>query len=205
MIKVDYKKTLKSLYSASTERVDFVDVPAFNFVSVKGKGDPQAKLFQNAIKTLYAVAYKIKFAVKKTKEFDYVVPPLQCLWWADDVSDFSDNNRHNWQWQLLIMQPQIVDADVFKEVIEVVATKKNALIAIDEVCLQNLTEGKCAQTLHIGSFREVDKSIARLHSTIKENGHTLTGKYHEIYMSDFRRVTPDRYRTIIRQPMLREV
>lgn len=201
MKKIDYKKELKHLYAPSAKKIQFVDVPKLNYLTVSGKGRPEGRDYQNALHALYPVAYKIKFWMKKHQSFDYVVPPLEGLWWADDLTDFVNENRDEWQWTMMIMQPEQVTQEIFNRSIEEVASKKQVPSDLRKVELVSFNEGKCAQILHLGPFSGEGPVIKRLHSAINDEGFNLTGKHHEIYLSDMRRVQPEKYRTIIRQPM----
>lgn len=201
MQKVDYKKTLKHLYQPSDRNVVFVDVPSLNYLTVTGQGEPEGDVYQQALQALYPVAYKIKFWMKQNEGFDYVVPPLEGLWWADDLSDFVNGKRDQWRWTMMIMQPDTVTQRIVQQVIETVGSKKDAPLALDQVEFQTISEGRCAQILHRGPFSEEGPVIQRLHDAIRSQGAQLTGKHHEIYLSDIRRVPPEKYRTVIRQPM----
>ncbi len=200
MEKIDYKKELKDLYGPTSKKVQFVDVPTMNYLMVHGKGEPGGKAFTAALEALYPVAYTIKFTVKKNLDIDYVVPPLEGLWWADDMSDFIKNNRSRWLWTMMIMQPESVTQEIFEEAVVQVRTKKSPA-AIDKVEFSSYNEGKCAQILHLGPFSEEGPTIERIHNEIKSEGYILTGKHHEIYLSDMRRVAPEKYKTVLRQPM----
>lgn len=146
------------------------------------------------------MAYTIKFLSKKRLDSDYVVPPLEGLWWAEDMADFINDHRERWQWAMMIMQPpQITQAMVDEAMMQVRAKKTPA--SLDEVEFQPLAEGKCAQILHVGPFSEEGPSIQKVHKAIESEGYRLTGKHHEIYLSDIRRVSPNKYRTILRQPL----
>ena len=200
MKKIDYKKEFKHLYGATSKNVQFVDVPTLNFLMVHGKGEPGGKAFTEAVQALYPVAYGIKFSIKENLGIDYVVPPLEGLWWAEDMTDFVKDNRDRWLWTMMIMQPESVTQEIFDKVILQVKAKKNPP-AIEKVEFQPYAEGKCAQILHVGPFSEEGPTIEKVHSAIAAEGYSLTGKHHEIYLSDMRRVSPEKYRTVIRQPM----
>jgi len=201
MSKIDYKKSLKHLYAPSASEIQFVDVPTLNYLSISGKGRPEGEDYQNALHALYPVAYKIKFWMKENMNFDYVVPPLEGLWWADDFSDFINGNRDEWKWTMMIMQPECVTNEVVNRGIEIVSSKKETPQDLEKVKFQPLKEGRCAQLLYLGPFSEEGPVILRIHDTIEKEGFNLTGKHHEIYLSDMRRVPPEKYRTILRQPM----
>ena len=201
MQKIDYKKELKEYYRCSAKKVVSIQVPKMHFLSIDGQGEPGSPTHQQAIEALYSVAYTLKFMVKKSEGgVDYGVMPLEGLWWAEDMMDFVNNNPSNWIWNMMIMQPEIINQDMVAQAIAQVKTKKN-LAAIDKLRYQAFEEGLCAQTLHVGPFTEEGPTVERVHSFIHENGGKLTGKHHEIYLSDIRRAAPKNWKTIIRQPM----
>lgn len=201
MEKIDLKKDLKHLYSASAKEVCEVDVPAMNFLMVDGEGDPNtAPAYAAAIEALFAVSYTLKFMLKKGPvALDYGVMPLEGLWWADDMSKFSTADKSNWKWTAMIMQPSFITADLVGRAIAEVKAKKNP-VALPRVRLGNFAEGRCAQVMHIGPFSEEGPAIERLHQFIAARGQ-LRGKHHEIYLSDIRRAGPAKWKTIVRQPM----
>ncbi len=200
MDKIDYKKKYKSLYGATSKKVQFVDAPALNYLMVQGIGEPGGQAYTEAIQALYPLAYTIKFSSKKNLGIDYVVPPLEGLWWAEDYADFITGNRERWQWAMMIMQPDHVTQSMVSEARAQVSTKKNPA-ALEKVEFTSLDEGKCAQILHVGPFSEEGPTIQKVHNAIESEGYSLAGKHHEIYLSDMRRVSPEKYRTIIRQPL----
>lgn len=201
MPSVDLKRELKHLYQPSSKEVVQVDVPALRFLMIDGEGDPNTSPeYAKAVEALFSVSYTTKFIVKKTaKEPDYMVMPLERLWWSDDMSSFITNDRSKWKWTMMIMQPNFVGAEVIHSAIEEVKRKK-ALPAVDMLRLESLTEGLCAQILHIGPFSEEGPTIQRVHDFI-DGRASLAGKHHEVYLSDIRRAAPAKWRTIIRQPM----
>ncbi|WP_225442131.1 GyrI-like domain-containing protein [Shewanella sp. WPAGA9] len=200
MEKVDYKKQLKHLYLPSKKQVTTVDVPSMYYLMVDGKGEPGSEQYQQAIEALYSVAYTIKFMIKKgATAIDYGVLPLEGLWWADDMDDFINDNKHNWQWTMMSMQPELVDKKLVIEAISQVKQKKS-LAAIDLVRYESFSEGQCAQILHLGPFSEEGPTVAKVHDYIESAGFTLSGKHHEIYLSDIRRAAPENWKTVIRQP-----
>lgn len=201
MQKVDLKRELKHLYRPSAKEVIQVEVPAFRFLMIDGEGDPNTSgKYAEAVQALFSVSYTAKFMLKKrTQEVDYAVMPLEGLWWSDDMSAFITNDRSKWRWTMMIMQPHFVPAAVIDESIAEVKRKK-ALPAAGELRLETFTEGTCAQVLHVGPFSEEGPTIQRVHDFIAGRS-VLTGKHHEIYLSDVRRADPRKWRTIIRQPM----
>jgi hypothetical protein len=201
MEKIDYKKKLKEFYGPSPKCVAAVDVPAMNFLVVEGKGDPgTAQEFQDAVATLYPVAYTLRFMVKGQKNgVDYGVLPLEGLWWADDMSDFIKGNRDRWRWKLMIMQPEMITPEMAVKAMSQVEQKKNPP-AIEKLRFERFDEGKSAQIMHIGSFDEEGPTVDKVHRFIEASGGRLSGKHHEIYLNDPRRTAPERLKTIIRQP-----
>lgn len=201
MEKVDFKKELKHLYGASVTEPAIIDVPRMNFLMVDGVGDPNAQEYQEALEALYAVSYSLKFMVKKGElAVDYGVLPLEGLWWVDDMSQFSEENKEAWKWTSMIMQPEYVNEELFNKAVEEVRKKKNPP-ALPSLRFESFHEGITVQLLHIGPYFTERANIERLHRFIEEKGHELRGKHHEIYMTDPRRMSPEKMRTILRQPI----
>lgn len=202
MSKVDFKKELKELYKPGSKEFAVVDVPKMNFLQISGKGDPNSEPFyKEALEALYAVSYKVKFFSKKELERDYVVPPLEGLWWADDPKDFANGKKENWFWTMMIMVPSWIDQKMIDEAIEVVKKKKD-LPALSLLELKEYHEGESIQILHIGSYEDEAPTLKELHeSYIPKNGYCENGKHHEIYLSDPRKVAPEKLKTILRQPV----
>ncbi len=203
MEKLDYKKRLKEYYSASKDKFAIVNVPKMNFLSVAGEGDPNtSKSFKEAVEILYAFAYSIKFMFKKGPEqIDYGVMPLEGLWWTEDMSSFSVERKNEWQWKIMIMQPEIVTEEYFKRAVEQVKLKKT-FTNYDRIKFESFREGLSAQTLHIGPFEQEGPVIGSLHKNIQDGGYKPVEKHHEIYLSDIRRAAPEKWKTIIRQPIM---
>jgi hypothetical protein len=202
MSKVDHKKELSQFYKPSAKEVSEVTVPPMAFLMIDGQGDPNTTAaYAEAVEALFSVSYTVKFALKRsTPSYDFAVMPLEGLWWADDHSVFESNDRKNWKWTMMIMQPPVVTAQVVEAAIAAVGQKKN-LSSLSKLRFDEFAEGRCAQTLHIGPFTEEGPTIQRVHDFILERGG-LRGKHHEIYLSDIRRAAPAKWKTIIRQPML---
>lgn len=201
MKKIDLKRELKHLYQPSAKEVVQVDVPSLQFLMIDGAGDPNTSTaYAQAIEALYAVSYTAKFMVKKGPQaIDYAVMPLEGLWWADDMASYATGDKSKWKWTMMIMQPDFVGAGVIQAAIEEVRRKKG-VAAVEALRLEKFSEGLCAQVLHIGPFSEEGPTIQRVHDFIKARS-ALTGKHHEIYLSDIRRASPDKWKTIVRQPM----
>ena len=198
---IDLKKELKGLYQPSAKEVGEVVVPTMNFLMIDGRGDPNTSpAYAQAIEALYAVSYAIKFMLKKGPlAIDYGVMPLEGLWWADDMASFASSDKSQWQWTMMIMQPGFVTDELIGEAIAEVKKKKNPP-ALSRLRAEVFTEGLCAQTLHIGPFSEEAPTIERVHQYIATHGQRI-GKHHEIYLSDIRKAAPEKWKTVIRQPM----
>ncbi len=200
MTKIDLKRELRQLYAPSAREVVEVDVPRLRFLMIDGQGDPNTTpAYTEAVQALFSVSYAARFMLKRSAGIDYAVMPLEGLWWADDPAAFASNDRARWRWTMMILQPDFVEDLVLEAAMEQVRRKKG-LAAMDRIRLEHLTEGRCAQVLHVGPFSEEGPTIARVHGFIAAHGR-LTGRHHEIYLSDIRRADPAKWRTIIRQPM----
>jgi len=201
MNKIDLKKELKLLYQPSPKEVVLVDVPTMNYLMVDGQGDPnKSQSYADAVEALFTVSYAVKFMVKKGEmAIDYAVMPLEGLWWADDMSQFSTTDKSNWYWTMMIMQPDFVTIQIVGNAIDEVTKKKNPA-AISKMRFESLSEGKCAQILHVGPFSEEGPTVQKVHQFIDSRAKR-TGKHHEIYLSDIRKAAPAKWKTIIRQPM----
>lgn len=199
-MKIDFKKEIKELYKASAKKVEFVKIPTLNYLVIEGKGDPNtSKEFHQAIEALYAVAYTLKFKVKKGSDGkqDYVVPPLETSWWVDDA-ELIDKPKSEWQWTNMIMQPSFVTKAMVQQAIVEVTEKKNPA-AISKLQFQGKEGGEYAKTLHLGPFEKLPPTIEKLHNFILENNKKRNGKHHEIYLSDVRRANPENWKTILLQ------
>ena len=201
MSKIDFKKELRHLYQPSAKEFVVVDVPPMNFLMIDGHGDPNtAQEYQDAVEALYAVAYALKFMSKKQKGMDYVVPPLEGLWWLENMEEFSTEDKSAWNWTMMVMQPESVTREMFEAALEQVEKKKN-LPALSKLRLETYHEGLAVQILHIGSYDDEAPTIARMHAFIDENGYEPAGKHHEVYLSDPRKVAPEKLKTVLRQPV----
>lgn len=201
MQKLDLKRDMKQLYNPSPKTISVVQVPAMNFLMIDGKGDPNvAKEYVDALQALYAVAYTLKFNVKKEKAIDFPVMPLEGLWWVDDIKSFSSTPKSEWLWTMMIMQPAPVTAAMVRQVAKEVVKKKE-LAALDKIRFEKFNEGLAAQILYFGPYSDEGPTITSLHAFIRDSGHSLSGKHHEIYLGDPRKSAPSKLRTVIRQPM----
>ena len=199
--KVDFKRELRDFYCA-TRHPQLVEVPELSFLMLDGHGDPNtAPEYGEAVQALYSVAYTARFALKKAPDgLDYGVMPLEGLWWAPDMTVFTTADKSSWDWTMMIMQPAQVTTEVFEDA-RATASRKKSLPAIERVRLEPLAEGRSAQVLHVGPYAAEGPVIQGLHGFIADQGYELDGKHHEIYLNDPTRSTPEKLRTIIRQPV----
>ncbi len=206
MVKIDLKKENKKLYSPSVKEPSFVEVPEMKFLMIDGQGDPNtSKEYRNAMEALFPVSYKAKFISKREKSQDYVVMPLEGLWWVDNMENFSTEDKISWKWTAMIRQPDFISKSIIKQAIEEVEKKKQPE-ALSKIRFESLNEGLSAQIMHIGPYSEEGPTVEMLHNFIHENEYEFDGskpgeKHHEIYLSDMRRAKPERLKTIIRQPI----
>jgi hypothetical protein len=190
------------LYRATTTP-QLVQVPPLSFLCLDGHGDPNANpACAAAVQALYSASYAAKFAVKKVGGPAFKVSALEGLWWAQDLSTFLTGDKSEWDWTMMIRQPDAVTADLIARLTDEVAAKKS-IPAASELRLICFEEGAAAQVLHVGPYATEAPTIARLHEFIRERGFTFDGhrhRHHEIYVGDPRRSAPEKLRTIIRQP-----
>jgi hypothetical protein len=201
MEKVDFKKLFKDLYSPPAKNSVVVTVPKMSFLMIDGKGDPNTSAdYRAAIETLYTLSYTLKFMLKQAGAVDYAVAPLEGLWWTDEKGGLGLQNKTQFQWTAMMMQPkQVTKAWLDKAV--AAAKKKRDLPTLAKVRFESYDEGRSVQIMHIGPYSAEGPTIARLHEFAKEKGYSLRGKHHEIYLGDPRRTAPERLRTVIRQPV----
>lgn len=199
-VKLDLKRELACYRAKPSPQV--VDVPDLTYLMVDGHGDPNTPVYEDAVTALYPVAYALKFASKKHLDRDYVVMPLEGLWWADDMSTFTTTrDKTAWHWTLMIMMPDWITAGMVTDAVERVAAKQRPA-RLGDVRWENLSEGRCVQALHVGSYDDETDLLRHIHEEfIPGQGLTMVGKHHEIYLGDPRRVAPARLRTILQQPV----
>lgn len=202
MQKVDLKKQLKHLYDPSAKEISVVDVPEMNFLMIDGEGDPNiSQEYREAVETLYAISYTLKFMLKKGEvAIDYPVMALEGLWWTDDMTKFSPENKAIWKWTMMIMQPEFITEEMVEEAKGQVEKKKGPLPALPRMRFESFHEGPSAQITYFGPYSGEGPTIRRLHEFIAELGHERRGKHHEIYLNDPRRTAPEKLKTVIRQP-----
>ena len=199
--KIDLRSELSELYAPGRDPA-IVTVPELSFLMVDGHGDPNlAPAYREAIEALYSVSYKLKFTLKHgPRQLDYRVMPLEGLWWTEQMADFSTDRKSDWDWTMMIRQPDEVDGELLQRAIGE-ATAKRELPAASRLRLERWQEGLAAQVMHIGPYAAEGPTILALHAFIGEHGFERSGKHHEIYLGDPARSAPEKLRTIVRQPI----
>jgi hypothetical protein len=179
-----------------------IEVPALNYFMIDGAGDPNtAPTHKAAIEALYAASYTLKFMSKEELKRDYVVPPLEGLWWAEDMADFAARRKDRWLWTMMIVVPDFIERSMAERAITRAIGKK-ALPALTKLRFERLEEGQVVQTLHIGAYDDEGPILKRLHEEfLPANGLTEAGHHHEIYLSDPRKTAAGKLKTILRQPV----
>lgn len=206
--KVDVKASVLG-YRATAGRFDLIEVPERAYLMVDGHGDPNSSpAYVDALAALYPLAYALKFASRRDLGRDYVVPPLEGLWWADDLRAFTtERDKSRWSWTMLMLVPDWLGPAEFAAAVSTVRSRRppsRPPSRLDDVRLDTLVEGLAVQTLHVGSYDEEGPVLADLHERVlPERGLVPTGRHHEIYLSDARRTQPARLRTVLRQPVSR--
>ena len=196
-------KEFRDFYTAGRQP-RLIDIPNFSFLMVDGHGDPNVSVeYGQAVDALYSLSYTLKFALKRgPQQLDYRVMPLEGFWWMPDMSQFSIERKADWDWTMMIRQPDEVDEDLFERSIAE-ATRKKELPAARLTRLEGFTEGLAAQVLHIGPYAAEGPTIERLHAFIVEQRYERVAKHHEIYLGDPRRSAPAKLKTVLRQPVAR--
>ena len=215
MKKVDFKKSSKELY-APKNVPSVITVPAMNFIMVDGHGNPNDANgeYSQAVELLYALSYTIKMGLKKRSEedgfYDYVVAPLEGLWWLADKNDMNFAQKEKYCWTSMIRQPEFVTEEIFAQAkAEVIKKKPN--LDVTKARLETMEEGLCVQCMHIGSYATEEDTIAKIDAFIRDNGlvndfeselpEGRTRRHHELYLSDPRKANPVTMQTILRHPV----
>lgn len=203
-MKTDFKTQIRT-YTAPRGQFEIVTVPAMQFLMIDGHGDPNtSKAYEDALRTIYPVAYKLKFLSKNVLDRDYTVMPLEALWWSNDMDSFTTaRDKSQWDWTVMIMTPDWMTADFYDTAREAVRSKGGAP-ALDAIRLETLDEGSAVQALHVGPYDDEGPLLDAMHNDfIPSHSLRLTGKHHEVYLSDSRRTAPEKLKTILRQPVTR--
>ncbi|MBT8211499.1 MAG: GyrI-like domain-containing protein [Acidimicrobiia bacterium] len=196
----DLKKLYREHYTAARDP-EIVDVPQRPHLMIDGEGDPNtSQMYAEAVASIYPLAYGLRKAIKDATGEAYTVMPLEGLWWVPDMSDFTIDDKSGWLWTSVICLPDAVTPEMAAAVLPTVTEiKKLPLGSIARV--EQFGDGLAAQIMHHGPYADEAPTIERLHDFIETEGYNLTGKHHEIYLTDPRRSAPEKNRTIIRQPI----
>ena len=204
----DFKKEYKMYYNPKN-KPEIVTVPAANYIAVRGKGNPNEEdgAYQQAVSVLYAIAYTLKMSYKSDHKiegfFEYVVPPLEGFWWQDGVDGIDYADKSTFNWISVIRLPDFVTGQDFDWAVET-ATKKKKLDCSSAEFL-TVEEGLCVQIMHTGPFDDEPATVALMDAYLEQNGYcndlSETRLHHEIYMSDARKVPPEKWKTVIRHPI----
>ena len=201
--KIDFKKKLKHLYQTSAKAPQIVEVPALSFLMMDGEGNPNTSpAYQAAVEALFGVSYALKFMSKRGMGRDYVVLPLEGLWWGtpEGQHNFSEQDKEKFIWTMMIMQPDHITETMVDEAIDTVRRKKG-LENLESLRFETFEEGTAIQILHIGSYDTEGPTVDRMHQFAFDRGYELRGKHHEIYLSDPHRTQPEKLKTILRHPL----
>ena len=208
----DFKKEYKEFYMPKG-KPEIVTVPKMNYIAVRGKGNPNEEdgEYKRSIELLYGIAYTIKMSKKGDHKiegyFDYVVPPLEGFWWQDDVDGIDYSHKENFQWISVIRLPDFVTKADFDWAIEEATRKKK--MDFSKVEFLTLEEGLCVQCMHSGSYDDEPATVAAMDKFIADNGYendiSDTRRHHEIYLSDARKVAPEKLKTVIRHPIRKKL
>lgn len=206
----DFKKEYKEFYMPKN-KPEIVTVPKANYIAVRGKGNPNEidGAYQQVISILYAVAYTLKMSYKTEHKiegfFEYVVPPLEGFWWQDNVDGIDYADKAAFNWISVIRLPEFVTQKDFEWAVETASEKKKLDCSSAEFL--TVDEGLCVQIMHIGAFNDEPQTVALMDEYIAQNGYendiTESRLHHEIYLSDARKVAPEKWKTVIRHPIKR--
>ena len=204
----DFKKEYKEYYKPKNNP-EIINIPQFNFIAVRGKGNPNEEngMYQQAISALYAVAYTLKMSYKTDYKiegfYEYVVPPLEGFWWQEDEKNIDYLHKEKFRWISVIRLPDFISKNDFDWAVEKASTKKK--IDCTKVEFFTFEEGLCVQMMHYGSFDEEEATVEIMNQYLQEKGYrndfNKSRLHHEIYLSDARKVAPEKWKTVIRHPI----
>lgn len=200
--KIDLFKQLKTDFRQATEPV-LIETTAGQYLAINGTGKPGSEDFQQAIEAMYSMAFTIKMTRKANGLGDYVVCKLEALWWVDGCEDISQVDQDLWNWKLMIRTPDCVGNEDLHKACRALLDKGKAHHAVSRISLEKINEGLCVQMLHIGPYHKEHQTIEKMQAFMTANTVKANGWHHEIYISDPRRIEPERLKTILRQPVIR--
>ncbi|MGI6608313.1 MAG: GyrI-like domain-containing protein [Erysipelotrichaceae bacterium] len=208
----DFKKEYKEYYLPEN-KPEILEIPKANYIAVRGNGNPNEAggTYQQAVSVLYSIAYTLKMSYKTDYKiegfFNYVVPPLEGLWWQENVAGVDYSDKSSFNWISLIRLPDFVTKDNFKWAVKNASKKKKIDCSSAEYLTIN--EGLCVQMMHIGPYDNEPESVSIINAFLKEKGYVTdineNRKHHEIYLSDPRKVAPEKLKTVIRHPIKKEM
>jgi len=201
LTKIDLQKTDSQYYKAS-QSPEILETEKYYYLTIEGQGDPNGQAFEDATEAIYSIAYGIKF-ICKGEDNDFSVPKMECEWWiaGDDQSLFNQTPRDLWLWKIMIRMPDVVESDHFFRAVHQVKAKKANLKEINEAKFETYEATKHVQILHLGSYDQEEATLSKLMEYMMKNDLKITGHHKEIYLSDPRRVAPEKLKTIIRYPV----
>lgn len=204
----DFKKEYREFYMPKN-KPEIVQIPKANYIAVRGKGDPNEEggAYKQAVGILYAVAYTLKMSHKSDHKiegfFEYVVPPLEGFWWQENSDGIDYRNKETFHWISVIRLPDFITKEDFDWAVETATEKKKMDCSKAE--FYTVEEGLCVQIMHIGHFDDEPATVAIMDQYLADNGFendmTATRLHHEIYLSDARKVVPEKWKTVIRHPI----
>lgn len=209
MANLDMKKTLKHLYAPSAKQVSVVELSPMPYLMIDGEGNPNSSpIYDESVQALYKMAYGIR-AICKADDKVFTVMPLEGLWMLKGYDappegfNLTEADKDNFEWILMILQPNFVTAEMVEDARDNASKKKPVPTRLNDVRFETLNEGEAVQIMHIGPYVDEGPTVEQLHQYIEDNGWVLSKKHHEIYLSDPRKVAPEKLKTIIRQPFSR--
>ncbi len=191
---------LRELYMPPQHQFSVVDVPEIRYVVIEGQSDPENRDNVNAAKWLFSIAHIVKPLVKEKMGKNFVEPPLEYLFWADNDRDFIEGNKSNWKWRAMSVMIDWISREQFAQAVSKVEDKLGP--PPESLNLLNLYEGKCVQIMHVGDYKEIFAVCNTLYNQyLPENNLKPNGYYHEIYLNDPSRTAPHKRKVVIRQPV----
>jgi len=197
----EFYKRIKELYSPAADNFTILDVPVMRYMMIDGEGDPSGKAFNNSVQWINSLIFFLRPLVKQKEGKRFVEPPLECLYWAEDIDDFVSGNKDKWKWRVMVVViPELLPQQTFREIIA--KSEKKLGAAPQTLRLENLEEGKSVQIMHVGDYQAIQKVCDRLYNEfLPENNLKPRGYYHEIYLSDPSKGAPAKGKVVIRQPV----
>ena len=196
----DFHNRLNDLYLPPKDQFTVIDVPEIRFAVIDGAGNPENGGTAEAVKWLYAIAHVVKPLVKERMGKNFVEPPPEFLYWADNAEDFVEGRKDKWKWRVMLVFIDWITNELFEEAVAKVESRRGP--APDSLRIQHLHEGKSVQIMHVGNYEKVGAVCEKLYNDfLPENSLVPNGYYHEIYLNDPKRTAPEKRKVVIRQPV----